>query len=48
MCGCGGGARLDVDQLRAVDKSRLAGRMGRIEDAMLSDALEMLRWIFSP
>lgn len=37
-----------LDQLRTVDKSRLTGRMGAIDDKTLSEALTMLRWIFSP
>jgi mRNA interferase MazF len=37
-----------LDQLRTVDKSRLAGRMGTIDEDTLSEVLVMLRWIFSP
>ena len=36
-----------LDQIRAVDKSRLRRRMGRISDESLTNALSMLRWIFS-
>jgi mRNA interferase MazF len=36
-----------LDQLRAVHKTRLRNRMGRVSDATLAQALSMLRWIFS-
>jgi mRNA interferase MazF len=36
-----------LDQLRAVDKSRLVRRMGRVDEKSLLAALAMLRWIFS-
>jgi mRNA interferase MazF len=36
-----------LDQLRAVDKSRLRNRMGKVSDETLTNALAMLRWIFA-
>jgi mRNA interferase MazF len=36
-----------LDQIRAVDKSRLQTRMGRIEEKSLSEALTVLRSMFS-
>jgi mRNA interferase MazF len=36
-----------LDQVRAVDKSRLRNRMGKVDDRTLSNALAMLRWIFT-
>jgi mRNA interferase MazF len=36
-----------LDQVRAVDQSRLRNRMGKINDDALANALTMLRWIFS-
>lgn len=36
-----------LDQLCAVDKTRLLRRLGKVDDKTLSDALAMLRWIFS-
>jgi mRNA interferase MazF len=36
-----------LDQLRAVDRSRLRNKMGRVSDDTLANALGMLRWIFT-
>ena len=36
-----------LDQLRAVDKTRLRNRMGKISDETMTNVLSMLRWIFS-
>jgi mRNA interferase MazF len=36
-----------LDQVRTVDKSRLTKRIGRVDHSALTNALAMLRWIFS-
>lgn len=36
-----------LDQIRTVDQQRLVRRMGRVDEAALSQALAMLRWIFT-
>jgi mRNA interferase MazF len=36
-----------LDQIRAVDKTRLVRRVGRVDDPTLAAALAMLRWIFT-
>lgn len=36
-----------LDQIRAVDKSRLVKRLGRVDDAAASDALEILQEMFA-
>lgn len=37
-----------LDQVRAVDKSRLAKRLGKVPEATLSGSLGILRAMFSP
>jgi mRNA interferase MazF len=36
-----------LDQLRAVDKTRLLRRIGTVDDKTLEIALRILRWIFT-
>jgi mRNA interferase MazF len=36
-----------LDQMRTVDKSRLIRRLGRLENQVIAESLEMLRWIFT-